>query len=80
MTPKEAFERIKEFDSGGEFVCIDEKYEEELNIVEQALTELEELKRDVKRFMELISKLRDNEEDIEMRKLRGNLLKVGKEQ
>jgi hypothetical protein len=79
MTPKEALKRLVHGQPcvPYELVLSDESLGE---IIEKALTELAELKRDVKRFMELISKLRDNEEDIEMRKLRGNLLKVGKEQ
>ena len=57
-----------------------------LNIIEQALTELEELKRDVKRYFELYEQARekwgngiDDKEAIEYTKLHLKLLKVGKE-
>ena len=39
----------------------------------------EELKRDVKRFMELISRLRNNKEDSEIEMLKKKLMKVGNE-
>ena len=78
MTPKQAFEKLQEiilitFDLDG--------YDEELDIINQALTELEELKRDVKRYFELDYKLEfDSEEEaIEWRSLYYKLLKVGKE-
>ena len=54
---------------------------EEYNLIKQALTELEELKRDVKRFIELLMK--DNHTgrdtfDIEI--LKNKLMEVGNEE
>ena len=48
--------------------------------LDNAIDKYNKLKSNVKRFMELISILRDNHEDIEMRTLRGKLMKVGKEE
>jgi paraquat-inducible protein B len=63
------------------------KYERELQtftktfeLLKKALTELEELKRDVKRFMELKNNITNREEMDEFWEIDNKLSKVGKEE
>jgi hypothetical protein len=85
MTPKEALKEIEE-------IFIHNEYGEKrgsthdfgislCEIIEQSLTELEELKRDVKRYFELDNKhgctLRDIDEWLDLER---KLMKVGKEE
>ena len=92
MTPKEALEEIQgttETDWGFGFGD-DDRYpmeynlfddDERFNIIYQALTELEELKRDVKRFMEIANDCVVIDGCIrEYIDLRRKLSKVGKEE
>ena len=87
MTPKEAFKEIKcqyTHDECKQFPDDDMKigvrFEEECKVVEQALTELEELKRDVKRFIDLTFSDDINSDDWqEYLALKNKLMKVGKE-
>ena len=86
MTPKENLKLL-----GKGFIIVDGKKTPIKNtnryyFVEQALTELEELKRDVKRYFELDEKTmsyvilgREDECD-EVERLKDKLLKVGKEE
>ena len=86
MTPKEKFQSLRHLiletpldkQNIHELETKCDLYAED---IEQALTELEELKRDVKRYFELDYKLEfDSEEEaIEWRSLYYKLLKVGKE-
>ena len=48
--------------------------------LDNAIDKYNKLKSNVKRFMELISRLRNIEEDDEMMKLKAKMLKVGKEE
>ena len=48
--------------------------------LDNAIDKYNELKSNVKRFMELISRLRNIEEDGEVMKLKAKLMKVGKEE
>lgn len=98
MTPKEAFNDIThelrqrhmdmytDYDKESVSLVIDEMNKRE-TIVDQALTELEELKRDVSRYFELWEQARekwgnglDDKETHEYTKLHLKLMKVGKEE
>lgn len=58
----------------------DTDYKENFEIIEKALTELEELKRDVKRFMELKNNITNREEMDEFWEIDNKLSKVGNEE
>ena len=93
MTPLQALDEIKKVlaKNISEKTGISEEkhfeylqYDTEIDIVAKALTELEELKRDVKRYFELVEKTmsyvilgREDECD-EVERLKDKLLKVGK--
>jgi hypothetical protein len=83
MKSKEALEKIGSttyYDWSN--VPLSEHFKEEFDTIKKSLTELEELKRDVKRYFELDYKLEfDSEEEaIEWRSLYYKLLKVGNEE
>ncbi|MDY0140049.1 MAG: hypothetical protein RBR50_10135 [Candidatus Izemoplasmatales bacterium] len=74
MTPKEAFEMLEKCGTNTE-----QPYEDMiLEALYQALTELEVLKRDVKRFMELKNNITNREEMDEFWEIDNKLSKVGK--
>jgi len=76
MTPKEAFEMLEKCGTNTE-----QPYEDMiLEALYQALTELEVLKRDVKRFMELKNNITNREEMDEFWEIDNKLSKVGKEE
>lgn len=56
MTPKEALENIKQHMKTYHRHPVDEELNEEIEIIEQYLNELEELKKNVARFLEVIPK------------------------
>jgi len=79
MTPKEAFERIETELTN----YLGEGMQDERRTLNQALTELEELKRDVNRFIELWEQAKfgdgiDDVEAYEFTRLHIKLSKVGK--
>jgi len=83
MTPKEALEDIKTIDiviDGCKWNYKDTDHKESVEVIEQSLTELEELKRDVKRYFELKYKARNgltDKEAVEHTKLFIKISKVG---
>ena len=78
MTPKEALEAIRvEFQSRLEFPI---NLTPEYKLVKQSLTELEELKRVVKRYFDMEEKPCELHEVEEFYDLRDKLMKVGKEE
>ena len=77
---REALVTVAYADLGDNGICVSDYHEEELNEIGNALTELEELKRDVKRFMELIPKVKFRPLQDEVYSLQQKLLKVGKEE
>ena len=92
MTPKKAFKRIESVieladDSANNYTATGRELEEaiirindDMKLVRKALTELEELKRDVKRFFELDAGCCELHEIEEYYDLRDKLMKVGKEE
>ena len=80
MTPKEALEIVLSLSTwdcyNDEFHEWTEEETEAYELLKEALTELEELKRDVRRFMELYNPPQPNDEYDD---LRIKLSKVGKE-
>ena len=92
MTPKEAFQRIESVieladDSVNTNTATGRELEEaiirindNIKLVRQALTELGELKRDVKRFMELKNNLTNREEMDEFWEIDNKLKKIGNEE
>lgn len=85
MKPKQAFQVIVTYDVNDSGRTVADYCEEECNIVGKALTELEELKRDVKRYFELEEQAKhgngiDDIEANEFTRLHIKLSKVGKEE
>lgn len=84
MTPKEALKEIKENFIHNEYgESRGSNYDFGVNLcknIEQALNELEELKRDVKRYFELDETDCDVPEVMEWRELKFKLMEVGKEE
>jgi hypothetical protein len=84
MTPKEALEIIYSYQSwdcyNDEPNLLSDVELEALNVLKNALTELEELKRDVARFMELKNNITNREEMDEFWEIDNKLSKVGKEE
>lgn len=84
MTPKEAFEKIKRVVKLLQRKLETNEQDENMDIVDNALTEFEELKRDVKRYFELDYQAKigdgiDNVEANEYTILHRKLSKVGVE-
>lgn len=84
MTPKEVFERVWEDCSKLDLPYVSKhNLMDDLRTIKQALTELEELKRDVKRFIDLYHAFEEHglcgDEADEFLKLEVKLSKVGKE-
>ena len=78
MTAKEALEKIGSttyYDWSN--VPLSEHFKEEFDSIDKSLTELEELKRDVKRYFELDETDCDVPEVQEWRELRDKLSEVG---
>jgi uncharacterized UPF0160 family protein len=92
MTPKKAFKRIESVieladDSANNYTATGRELEEaiirindDMKLVRKALTELEELKRVVKRYFDMEEKPCELHEVEEFYDLRDKLMKVGKEE
>ncbi len=80
MTPKEALDKLTEYIKLDEYDYETSGVGDAERLLGQALTELEELKRDVKRFMELKNNITNREEMDEFWEIDKKLSKVGKEE